>query len=371
MRPIIVGFDPGATVGLAVINTNGEILFLTSKNNLKKGDIINHITQYGKAIIVASDRRPLPKNVDKLAKSLGAKTFYPFESLGTLEKWNLVREYDIKVKNDHERDALAAALKAYKSYSSMFRKTRTALSSLGLTELYPEVLNKIIFGEAENINEAIETVLDERREKKPKEIIVKETSSKDKELLKTIERLQEELKRREKDILVIKKFNEKLKKEKMILEEQLYRYQEKKPKRNERLEREIFDKDETIKKLKAYRLLERRGLLPVIELIEAKSDNIELLDNLLGLKDRVILLGSSKNIHLLNGYEIKAVVLRGEINEEVLRKVDFSIINEKDISIQEVDGYKVVDEKVFDEKLKHAKKTGLIQWIQGYKKRKY
>ncbi|MFN6992277.1 MAG: DUF460 domain-containing protein, partial [Fervidobacterium sp.] len=262
-KPIIVGFDPGTTIGLAVINTNGEILFLTSKSNLKKGEIINHITQYGKAIIVASDRRPLPKNVDKLAKSLGAKTFYPFESLGTLEKWNLVREYDIKVKNDHERDALAAALKAYRSYSNTFRKTRIALSSLGLTELYPDVLNKIIFGEAENINEAIEMVLDEKREK-PKEIIVKEISSKDKELMKTIERLQEELKRREKDILVLKEFNEKLKKEKMILEERLKRYQEKKPAKDERFEREISDKDETIKKLKAYRLLEMKGLLPVI-----------------------------------------------------------------------------------------------------------
>jgi len=369
-RPVIVGFDPGATIGLAVINTDGELLFLTSKTGAKRGEIINIIAEYGDPLIIASDRRPLPKNVERLAKSMNAKTYYPFESLSTIEKSQLIKKYGIKTKNNHERDALAAALKAYKSYSSIFRKTKNTLGSLGLIEIYPHVISKLIFQEVENINEAIDEVLNNKLERVVTEE-PKQTLKTDENLLKKIEELKEMLKNKEKDILIIQKFNERLKKEKAEMESKLLELEKKSFDKSEERIADISSKDEIIKKLKLFRRLEKSGFLPLIEMKRANINFICSLNNYLDLKDRVVLLESGDDLQLLNGYEIRAAIVKERINEEILKTVDFPIISERNVSIKIVEGYKVIEEKEFEDVVKNAKKIGLIKWLEEYKKRKH
>ena len=80
-KPIIVGYDPGTTAALAILDTKGEILFLKSKRSFKRGDIIDAITDMGKPLLVAGDRRPIPKSVERMARSLGCRPFYPKKSL--------------------------------------------------------------------------------------------------------------------------------------------------------------------------------------------------------------------------------------------------------------------------------------------------
>ena len=70
-KPIIVGYDPGTTAALAIIDTKGEILFLKSKRGFKKGEIIDIITDMGKPLLIAGDRRPLPRSVERMARTLG------------------------------------------------------------------------------------------------------------------------------------------------------------------------------------------------------------------------------------------------------------------------------------------------------------
>ena len=167
-KPIIIGYDPGTTAALAILDTSGNILYLKSKKEFLRKEIVEEITKRGKPIIIASDKNSLSKNVEKLASSLGCKAFNPVEDLSNLEKYNIIKNYLDVVKNDHERDALASALKAHRSYSDLFKKTDKTISFLGLSEFYGEIVNALIQKEAKNINEAINFVLNDIRIKKEK-----------------------------------------------------------------------------------------------------------------------------------------------------------------------------------------------------------
>lgn len=374
-KPIIVGYDPGTTAAVAVIDTRGNIIFIKSKKGLNKSEIINKITEIGKPIIVAADRRPLPRSVDKLAKTLSSRVFYPTKSLSASEKWELAKEYDKKIKNDHERDALAAALKAYKMYSGLFRKTRSTLNSLGLIQFYSDVLIKLISEEAENLTEAIGIVLSEKREEKPKEVVKEVVGTKEKELMKTIEKLQQELQRREKDVLILQKFNENLKNKLNEALDKIKKYEsgdkEAISRNVRRLKKELKIKDSIIEQLKMFRKIENKGLIPILELNEINVGIVENLHKSFDLKDKVLISDSIKDAQILNEYDIKALITSKEIDEKILEKINFPIINIKDISIKELNDYKVVEAKEFEEKLKSAKKIGFIQWVKGHKKRRF
>ena len=54
----IIGFDPGLTVGIAIIDLNGHILSLKSFKEAKYSDVVREVISHGHAIIVASDVYP-------------------------------------------------------------------------------------------------------------------------------------------------------------------------------------------------------------------------------------------------------------------------------------------------------------------------
>lgn len=62
-NPIIVGFDPGLTVGLAILDLNGNLLFLDSFKEISKSEIITKIMELGRAILIATDVENPPKAV--------------------------------------------------------------------------------------------------------------------------------------------------------------------------------------------------------------------------------------------------------------------------------------------------------------------
>ena len=186
-KSIIVGYDPGTTAAVAIINTNKKILFLTSKKGLKKNEIIKEISKIGTPLIIATDKIPVPKSVEKISQSLGTKLFFPSKSLSTIEKWSLIKDCKIKIKNDHERDALASAIKAYEKYSKLFKKIDRVLSSLYLSELYDKVLKMLIKEEAENITDAVEKIMKKmKKPEKSKKKKIKETPNKKVQELKEI-----------------------------------------------------------------------------------------------------------------------------------------------------------------------------------------
>ncbi len=62
-----MGFDPGLTVGLAILDLNGNLLFLGSFKEITKSEIINIIMKFGRAILIATDVENSPKAVKKIS----------------------------------------------------------------------------------------------------------------------------------------------------------------------------------------------------------------------------------------------------------------------------------------------------------------
>ena len=380
-KPIIVGYDPGTTAALAIIDTKGEILFLKSKRSFKKGEIIDIITDMGKPLIVAGDRRPLPKSVEKMARTLGSRPFYPKKSLSIVEKKWIVRKFMDDIKDHHEKDALASALYAFKHYSGMFKRTHDILEAQGLSKLYDKVVKTVVTGEVENIAEAINTILKTREKIKVPKVDKKIIAEKG-VLDKTISKLQEKIKRLEKDIEIIKESNEKLRKSLKIREKDIGHYREKlkekidlgsiasMKKSADRLKSKLKESVDSIERLKLFRKIELKGYYPIIELEEIRDSIAKDFDHSLDLEDRVVIAEKIENAQVLNDYNIKTLIASEESSGELLERVNFPVIVKKDISIEKVKNISVVKRQELEECLKKARKAGFVQLLKGYKKRR-
>ena len=115
---IIVGLDPGTTTGIAALNLSGDLVDLISSRAMSSSDVIEWIAARGRPLVVATDVFPTPGAVEKVKRAFNAVLFSPGGDMPGVEKIALGRE--VGYRNDHERDALAAAFSAFKKYRNKF-----------------------------------------------------------------------------------------------------------------------------------------------------------------------------------------------------------------------------------------------------------
>jgi len=126
-RPtLIVGVDPGTTLGVAALDLDGHLLLLTSGRNLSKNDVLNILLGLGVPVLVASDRVVAPHLVSELAASLGARIFLPSQEVAVQEKKRVVEEassrFETYAVDEHQTAALYAALKAHAHFKNLFQE---------------------------------------------------------------------------------------------------------------------------------------------------------------------------------------------------------------------------------------------------------
>lgn len=164
-RPIIVGLDPGANTGIAIVDLEGRVLHVTSGRNLDRGSILDIVSGYGKPVIIAVDVSEPPETVRKLAAQLGASIYTPPRDMSILEKRDIIEEVigRVKPENSHERDALAAAYKAYISMKNKLQQIDSQLEDLEPAIDKDEVKKWVIRGltMAEALEKALEKALEE------------------------------------------------------------------------------------------------------------------------------------------------------------------------------------------------------------------
>ena len=132
-RPrLIVGVDPGTTLGLAALDLDGRPLLLTSGKNFSKGKVLELLLETGSTAVIASDRVVPPHLISELASSLGATIYLPSQEASPVEKERLVEEASkklgVQVSDRHQSAALYAALKAYDHFEALFRDVEKAVS---------------------------------------------------------------------------------------------------------------------------------------------------------------------------------------------------------------------------------------------------
>jgi predicted RNase H-like nuclease (RuvC/YqgF family) len=345
----IVGIDFGITTGVAILDIQGKVLLIDSKREMKKEEIVKTIIKFGKPLIIASDVNPLPKSVEDIVNEFGSKAFFPENSLSVEEKNELTKEYSKILKNDHEKDALAAALKAWKSYREIFEKISIA---------YENAILKIFRKESENIESAIRDALKEKfipeREVKLEEEYKKEIKS----LEKKVREKENEIKRLQFECRRLAKSLKSLPRENFLF----------KNKTIENLEKEIEKLKQANEFLKKERELEIEGFYPVIELKKEDFLNLHEIDKKISLKNRIIFCDETEKIDLLNTFRIKALLLSKPPKSEVVGKVEFPILVWD--KFENLFGIKCVKKNEIEEKIKSAKKLGLVEWLKKYRKRK-
>lgn len=207
---LIVGIDPGVVTGLAILDINGELVELTSGKSLDREEVISRICEHGIPLVIATDVNPPPETVVKIASTLNAKLYVPPKPLSTCEKQEIVEEYlskkelKVRVEDTHQRDALAAALKSYRSYESKLRQVESYVSKLNINLPLSRIKAEIIKGStvAEAVEREIANYLRELEKSRKEQKVHEETKSQqvNQEAILRIESKLSEL-RRERAIL--------------------------------------------------------------------------------------------------------------------------------------------------------------------------
>jgi hypothetical protein len=116
---LIVGIDPGTTTAIAALDLDGNLLFLASSRQMSMSDVVEAIYKVGKPLIIASDVHEMPFSVEKIRRSFNGVASTPRQDMSVETKLELTAPFPYQ--NDHERDALAAALEAFRGHRNKFQ----------------------------------------------------------------------------------------------------------------------------------------------------------------------------------------------------------------------------------------------------------
>jgi predicted RNase H-like nuclease (RuvC/YqgF family) len=369
---IIVGVDPGTTTGLALLDLEGNLIKLHSSRNTSVSDVIEIISQQGRPIIVAADVSPVPGTVEKIRRTFNAISGELVESLSAVNKINLARPYGYR--NDHERDALAAAAYVFKRYKNKFDQIRKRIPQ-GID--VDECIALVIRGHTIESAIAALTTKDVSQEKKIDEGGIEHRDDKIYELIENIKKYKEtinnlktyqedlksRIKKKDRDIADRdeKIRSLKLKNQIQLRKDQQIHFREK---RIRQLDKTIREKDQQIKslidqieELKRVRNLEIRGnSIPVKVVPCFTKESLASKKELYGINPGDVLFfkdasgGGPAIVDILADYGVRAVIVRGELAHNAIEefyKKEIPFFNISSVPVYYVDDFGVVDPKEF------------------------
>ncbi|MEM4672815.1 MAG: DUF460 domain-containing protein [Sulfolobales archaeon] len=145
-NPIIVGIDPGISYGIAIVDLNGVIQATYTVAGGDLGEIIPRITKHGTPIVVASDIRPAPESVRRIASIFGARLYEPEYIPSDSEKEELIKDLGYKPSTIHERDALFSAMLFYRKMVPKLQQIDRIIKDLNIRIDPLKVKSEVIRG---------------------------------------------------------------------------------------------------------------------------------------------------------------------------------------------------------------------------------
>ncbi|MFH1328559.1 MAG: DUF460 domain-containing protein [Candidatus Bathyarchaeota archaeon] len=410
---IIVGIDPGATCGLSILSLSGEPILIDSYRVFTKADLISMIAAQGDPVIVAVDVQNLPDFAESVARKFEASLFIPPAPLSTLDKQKIVQEYsgqhEIDLEDQHQKDSLAAALKAFKHFKNKFERAVAHIQEAYATVPVEEVKALIVKGFS--TAEAIELL---KTEKKTVEAEVKtEGISKPKidyervlHLLKAkirdqnlrIMRLKGLSDRRLQEIQNLKGQIEKLdRKISEIKTEEHFKIRtehehSKLTSEIQTLKRKVLSLEEDLEKTRSLTLedLKRmvtRGTAAILKLVSVFSqEEIERVSKRVGIEqDDIVFLtdasgGGSSTAKLFIEKGVKAIIVGSNMSHpafEEFLKADIPVIGSDELSIQWIENVSYVKTEeirkvinAFKNSLKEERGKQVESVVEEYKRGK-
>jgi predicted RNase H-like nuclease (RuvC/YqgF family) len=371
---VVVGIDPGTTTAVAVTDLDGSVLDVWSSRTVDTADVVEWIVEHGRPIVVAADVEPMPETVEKIRRSFDAAGWIPDSDLSVDRKLHRTREehYD----NDHERDAMAAALFAFDDHADQFER---------IAEKVPpqfdrgEVIATVV-SDGESVESALEAMRDddgsetEESAHDPRELTddekkIKRLKDRVQRLEGHVEDLRETVSRKDEQIDELEsELSEARREERREARER--REVTRLERETERLKRELSEAETANEQLedKLERLKElwkldhsnfadvaeqKRGLVPVKPVEQFTKGAIRQADDEYGIApDDVVYLRDAsgagrETAERLAGYDPRVVLRDGGLSEqadEVLFEHEVPVGPASDVTIQEVDELAVARE---------------------------
>jgi predicted RNase H-like nuclease (RuvC/YqgF family) len=371
---VIVGIDPGTTTAAAVVGLEGELLDVMSTRTADTAAVIEWIIERGRPILVGADVTPMPETVEKIRRSFDAAGWVPDRDLAVDVKKHRTREtgYD----NDHERDAIAAALGAYDAHADQFDRVAAKVpprQDLGA------VIERVVADE-----QSVESVLadladdedDEETEAEsvdneptPEQRRIRQLEGQVEQLQEHVERLEAQVEERDERIAEYEEELSEAKREERR-EARERREVTRLERENRRLERELDEERDRVEALegKLERLKElwkldhsdfadvsekRAGLVPVKVIDQFTTDDIEAAHEQFGLaEDDVVLLRDASGAGWSSAERLaevnpRVVLRNGQLSDmadRVLFDHDVPVAPAELVTVQEVDELAVARE---------------------------
>jgi len=393
MKRLIVGVDPGVTVGLAVLSLNGQPILVESRRDWGLPELVKRISEIGEPTLISSDVSPASEILKSLSHKLNAVLFVPPISLGAEEKRRVARDYadlyGLKLKNAHEADALAAAVKAYKHYEKKFKHVEARVRRMPIKISADEVKDLVVRGYS--TKRAVQYLQGAEMYKAPP--IIRKPISKEEKMKSLIEELQSRLADERRKTKYLRQVNRRLRDRIKSLEDEIRLLREAVKKiqseqsvqvRREREYSLLMDELEKTRarakeysaKLEEYkrrfnemrrlRNLESQGRLVLLKPVEAFTDKgLQKAFQLYGIRagDSVLLLnpsgGGPTTAEELAKRGVKTIVTEGQMSHnalEIFEKYMIPVIPHSDLKIEWIEGLPYVDSESLRKAIKEAEK---------------
>ncbi|NYT02835.1 MAG: DUF460 domain-containing protein [Methanosarcinales archaeon] len=392
---IIAGIDPGTTTGVAALNLQGELVDVTSARAMSPADVIEWIAARGKPLIVATDVFPTPGAVEKIKRSFNSVLYSPGEAVPAEDKIAMARQFGYK--NDHQRDALAAAVSAFKKYRNKF----SLVEKKAPPEIDPDEVKALVvrgYSIENAIAELVAAPAPERPEQAaeaegPADVVqVKDHNRQLEEQIKTLRDYQEELKsdlaRKDQEVAGLLRKLERVRDqayretrrdhEIRIRDKEIERLRgllraERKILRRLKSQRSRLNRTERVEELKGYRRLKpveafsKEAVVSAGERWSIGRGDLVLLGDASG--------GGPHTADLLVKMGVEAVVSEGEMPreaEEYLHGKGVPVLMARDLELSRIDGIAFVDPENLErvraawaEQMERQSKEKKTRWLES------
>ena len=391
LRYTIVGIDPGSTTAVAAVDLRGNLVDVRSKKSWSAGEVVEYISSLGKPVVVATDKSNPPEFVSKIRASFNAVLYTPREDLSVEKKKGLTSRY--RLLNDHERDALAAALDAYNSYKSKLINVEKRLpAGMDSDRVKAEIIRgtplKDIFASESREERDVRKTHTEtvsREEILRRDKIIRELREENRILANRISELRKEVEKLRMRINTLsREEHERIRRDNYIrnLEREVYELRKKLKGKDE----EIAALKEKIELFRKMKLLEFQGWREVKVLKKFTRDEVERAEKELGVSEGDVVYivdssgGSASLAENLCRMRIKAVICGSEMshmaadvfeNHSIPRiSVDeVEMLVGEDIAVVEAEKFEEIYRKKVEE-MKRKKVDRLEKLVEEYRKKR-
>ncbi len=376
-RYVILGIDPGIVTGVAVLDLNGRVLLLHSGRNLSRSRVLDLVYNIGTPVIVATDVSSPPDYVKKLCAMTQAVLYAPSRDVSVAEKTEIaskiMREQGVQVRDPHQRDALAAAYKAYLEYKPKLDKVTEEIRKLNAPIPVEEVKMLVIKGCS--IKQAIDIVINRLKKTSDTKIIVirekdQTIDEKVRRLESTVKTLESELRRLETEKRKLEEENQKLRDESYIKIKRDLEVRELTIK-VQNLERKIMELEDEKKKLEQeleqlketlYDLVLERKYIAAIHVDIIKNSNITAE---VAYDDKVRNIEYYRDI--IEKLNRKIIIVKREINDKYVKNT-WNRLSTMVIPLSRFKDFRNIDDKIVLISAEEIKKiySTYIDYVRKY-----